>query len=361
MLGDTELESSFVPPVQPEPQPISFTPPTYTPPAAPTYTPPKPKTSLFPLILGFLIVVILAALFGVVYYKNKLIVSSTPSPSPTVSAYPLPSPSPTEEASPVASASPTNSAKPTPKPSSTTKAVSSPTPTPVPQPTLDIRFGNPSANIKQTYDDGSGTGRVINREYTSIQTGQFDEVASSWSPRVTICYHIVANEEILGKDVKFSFTLDGNTEVEDTLSQYDKLEAGRLYDWCRDTTSSIGSHIARLQINGAKSLKEGNYTNDLARVDWVNLADNIAPNFTLMGPENAGTSGTCLYPQFISDNVTSFANLKIEQKIDSADWTKFEGSRYCFVGTAGSSHTYASRITDERGNSSEQKKTFVLY
>jgi hypothetical protein len=172
---------------------------------------------------------------------------------------------------------------------------------------------------------------------------------------------MVSSEEILGKNLKFTFTLDDKVEVEDTLSQYDKLEAGRIYDWCRDTTSNIGSHTAKLLINGDKSIKESNYTNDLARIEWVNLADKIAPNFTLMGPNNEGVSGTCLFPQYISDNVTSYANLKIEQKIDSSDWTKFEGARYCFVGVAGSTHSYSSRITDERGNANLQTKTFNLY
>jgi hypothetical protein len=347
-----------------EESPFQTQPTTIPIPPAPTYIPSKPKASILPLIFGFLIVIILAAVFGVVYYKNKLTVSTSPSPSPTMTAIASPEPESSVEPSPTTSGSPKSSAKPTLKPTSTsttTTVTSSPTPTPVPQPTLDIRFGNPSVNIKQTYDDGSGIGRVINREYTSIQTGQFDEVSSSWSPRVTTCFHIVANEEIKGSDLKFTFTLDDKVEVEDSLSQYDKLEAGRLYDWCRDTTSSIGRHTAKLLINPGKTIKEINYTNDLARVDWDNLADKIAPNFTLMGPNNEGTSGTCLLPQYISDNVTSYANLKIEQKIDSADWIKFEGARYCFIGVAGSSHSYTSKITDERGNAHEQKKTFVLY
>lgn len=330
----------------------------------PPYSPPKPKFSFLPLIFGFLIVVILAAVFGVVYYRNKLTVSTSPSPSPVISTS-TPTPSPSEDASPAATSSPKSSVKPTTMPSPTGKpenrSTGTPSPTPIPQPTLDIRFGNPSVNIKQTYDDGSGVGRVINREYTSIQTGQFDEVPSSWSPRVTACFHIVTNQDIKGSDLKFTYTLDDKVEVEDSLSQYDNLEAGRLYDWCRDTTSSIGKHTAKLTINPSKSLKEINYTNDIARVDWENLADNVAPNFTLMGPNDEGVSDTCLFPQYVSDNVTLYSNLKIEQKIDANDWTKFEGSRYCFIGNSGSSHTYASRITDERGNSSEQKKTFVLY
>jgi hypothetical protein len=338
------------------------TPPTSVPiPPALTFVPPKPKTSILPIIFGFLIVVILAAVFGVVYYKNKLTVSS--SPMPTSSAIPLASAEPeaSVEPSSSSSASPKSSVKPTTKPVTLIKTTTSPTPTPVPQPTLDIRFGNPSVNVKQTYDDGSGAGRVINREYTSVQSGQFDEVPASWSPRITTCFHIVANEEIKGSDLKFTFTLDDKVEVEDSLAQYDKLEAGRLYDWCRDTISSIGKHTAKLLINPSKSLKESGYTNDLARVDWENLADIIAPNFTLMGPNDEGDSGTCLFPQYVSDNVTAYANLKIEQKVDDAGWTKFEGSRYCFKGTSGSTHSYASRITDERGNAHEQKKTFVLY
>lgn len=172
---------------------------------------------------------------------------------------------------------------------------------------------------------------------------------------------MVANENIEGKNVKFTFSLDDKVEVEDTLSQYDKLEAGRLYDWCHDVTTSIGKHTAKLSLNGDKSLKEANYVNNLARVDWENLSDKIAPNFTLMGPNNEGAAGTCLFPQYISDNVTPNSDLKIDHKIDSADWTKFEGSRYCFVGTAGSSHSYSARVTDARGNINEQKKTFVLY
>jgi len=343
------------------------TPPTSVPiPPAPVYIPPKPKFSILPLLFGFLIVIILAAVFGVVYYKNKLTVSTVPSPTPTPSSEPcgsecseLLSPSPTTSSS----SSPKSSAKPTSKP--TAKPTSTPTPaptaTPVPQPTLDIRFGNPSVNIKQTYDDGSGDGRVINREYSSIQSGYFDEVPASWSPRITVCFHLVASEEIKGSDLKFTYSLDGTNEADGDLSQYDKLEAGRLYDWCHDTTSSIGSHTAKLLLNGGKSLKESGYTNNLARVDWSNLADKIAPNFTLVGPNNEAAAGTCLLPQYISDNVTPYDSLKIEQKVDDTDWATFTGSRYCFTGTTGASHTYSIRITDARGNANEQKKTFVLY
>jgi hypothetical protein len=81
----------------------------------------------------------------------------------------------------------------------------------------------------------------------------------------------------------------------------------------------------------------------------------------LLGPSNEGAGGTCLFPQYISDNVTPLANLKIEQKIDGAEWVKYGGTRYCFQGTSGSSHTYAVKTTDERGNANEQTKTFVLY
>ena len=330
-------------------------------PPAPTYLPPKPKFPLLPLLFGFFIVIILAGVFGVVYYKNKLTVSSSPSPSPVGANYYSPAPSPSEEPSSSPSAMPHSSVKPTAKPVSVIKSVASPIATPTPGPTLDILFGNPSVNVKQTIDEGAGDGRVINREYTSIQTGQFDEVSSSWSPRVTVCFHLVSNQEIKGSDLQFTYTLDGNVVTQDTLAQYDKLEAGRLYDWCHDTTNDLGSHTAKLLINPGKSLTEYNYANDLARVDWINLADKIAPNYTLIGPNDEGDSGTCLYPQYISDNVSAYANLKIQQKVDSADWTTFTGDRYCFVGTFGSTHTYATRITDERGNANEQTKTFALY
>lgn len=353
-----------------ETNPNPIPPELVTPPVTPTYIP-KRQAPILPIFFGFLIVITIAAAMGIAYYKTKLTASVTASPSPTAVSTPTPTPSVDPTATPSgspkssvkASAKPVSSTVPksSSKPSSTPAPTPTPTATPFSQPTLDIRFGNPSAHIKQTYDDGSGAGRVINREYASIQNGSFDEVQSGWSPRVTVCYHIVSNEEIKGSDVKFILTLDDKTEVEDNLGGYDKLEAGRIYDWCHDTTSSIGSHTSRLVLNGGKSLKESNYTNGSARIDWVNLADNIAPNFTLMGPNNEGESGTCVFPQYVSDNVSLYANLKIEQKVDSGDWTKFEGNRYCFKGDTGSSHTYTSRITDERGNSSQQTKTFVLF
>ena len=338
------------------------TPPTAVPiPPAPTYVPPKPKFSLLPLLFGLLVVVILAAVFGVIYYKNKL--TLTPSPSPTSSAIAIASadPEPSEDASPVATPSPKSSAKPSPKPTIKPVATTKPTPTPVPEPTLDIRFGNPSVNIKQTIDEGNGDGRVINREYTSIQTGQFDEVSTSWSPRITTCFHIVSNEEIKGSDLTFTFTLDDKVEVEDNLGQYDKLEAGRLYDWCHDTTTSIGNHTAKLSLNQSKTLKELNFTNNLARVDWVNLADKIAPNFTLGGPYNWDARGTCFTIISPTDNATSTTSLKIEQKSDSAAYASTNLGEYCFMGTTGDSHTYAVKVTDGRGNANEQSKTFTLY
>lgn len=363
MFGDTEIKPNIVTP-EPSPFPTQpITPPVFSPPH-PLIPPapvvpfiPKPKPSVLPLLFGFLIVIIVAATLGVVYYKNKLTV--TPSPQPSVSVSPSVEPSKIATSSGSPTASSKASVKPSVRPSSAPTVY--PTPTPVPQIFLDIRFGNPSANVKQTIDEGAGDGRVINREYTSIQAGSFDEVQSAWAPKITVCYHIVANEVIEGKDIKLIFSLDDKAEDEFNLGQYDKLEAGRLYDWCHDVTTSLGKHSARLQVNSDKSLKEANYINDFARLDWENLADKIAPNYTLIGPNNEGANGTCLFPQYISDNVTPYADLKIEQKADSGDWTKFDGNRYCFKGTAGSSHTYTIKITDARGNSNEQEKTFMLY
>lgn len=343
-----------------ENQPVS---PSSIPPVdpRPVYIPPKPKFPILPALIGFFIVVIVAALMGVVYFKTIFKPSDSVSPSPTPAPSSTVSPSPSTSSTPSASVKTSSmpSSKPTVKPSSSSS--STPTPTPISIPTLDIRFGNPSATVKQTYDDGSGAGRVINREYTSIQAGQFDEVISSWSPRVTVCYHVVSNEEVKGKDVKFILTLDDKTDVEDSLGQYDKLEAGRQYDWCHDVTTDIGKHTARLTLNDDKSLKEIIYTNNVASLAWENLADKIAPNFTLMGPVNEGIAGSCLFPQYISDNVTPYTSLKIEQQVDSGVWSTFDGNRYCFVGTTGASHTFKIKITDARNNVNEQTKTFVLY
>lgn len=358
MFGDTDLETSVMPS-----EPAFQTPPTAVPiPPAPIVQPPKPKTSILPILFGFLIVVILSAVFGVIYYKNKLTVS--PSPSPTVSPSVAPSLTPSISPSSTPSASPKSSgkasAKPSTTPSSTTKPSATPTPTPTPLTTLDIRFGNPSVNVKQTYDDGSGAGRVINREYTSIQVGEFDEVPSSWSPRVTVCFHLVAGEEIKGKDLKFTLSLDDKTDVEDNLGQYDKLEAGKLYDWCHDVTTDIGRHTVKLSLNGDKSIKEANYSNNLARLDWVNLADKIAPNYTLTGP-TSDAGKTCLTLSYLSDNVTKNFDLKIEEKFDSESWKTTTATTYCTTGTSGSSHTYTAKVTDARGNVNEQTKAFVLY
>lgn len=358
MFGDSEIQPTPNP-NQGEPAPVA------------TFNSniPKPRTPILPIIFGFLIVLIMAAGIGVAYYKNILTASTSasPTPSPSLSASALPSPSvePAAEATATPLPETTLKASPTAKPTSTPvsaiKPLPSPTSTPTPLPTLDVRFGNPSANIKQTYDDGSGAGRVINREYSSLQFGQFDEVPALWSPKVTVCFHFVANETIPGKDLKYNFFLNGKQEAEGNLSQYDKLEAGRLYDFCKDTTTSIGKHSARLQLNTDKSLKESNYNNGTARADWENLADNIPPNFTLLGPNNEGENGTCLFPQYVSDNVSTYANLNIEQKVDSANWSKFPGDRYCFKGEKGEPHTYSIRITDQRGNVSQQDKSFVLY
>lgn len=329
---------------------------------APPYIPPKPKFPILPALIGFFIVVIVAALMGVVYFKTMFKPSLSVSPSPTPTPSTLVSPSPSTSSTP--SASVKSSAKPTVKPTvkpSPTSASPTPTPTPVVLPTLDIRFGNPSANVKQTYDDGSGTGRVINREYSSIQAGQFDEVISSWSPRVTVCYHIVSNEEVKGKDVKFVLTLDDKTDVEDNLGQYDKLEPGRLYDWCHDVTNDIGKHTARLTLNGDKSLKEIVYTNSIATVSWENLADKIAPNITIGGPYDWDNKGTCFVVYGPFDNVSQTSEIKVEQKVDSQNWAPVLDGTYCFTGDSGSTHIYSVRAADKRNNINEQTKTFVLY
>lgn len=334
MLGDTEIEPPITDPV-----------------SAPIYIP-KPKSSLGPILLGFFLVILLSGVIGVVYFKAKF---SPSAPSPT------PSPAASAEPSSEASASPSATPKSSLAPVSALKPGASPTPTPVPQPTLDIRFGNPSANIKQTIDEGTGDGRVINREYSSIQAGQFDEIGSSWSPRVTVCFHMISNEVVPGKNIKFSLQLDDKIQVEDTLSQYDALEAGRTYDWCHDVTSDIGKHTAKLLLNGDKSVKESNYVNDLASLEWENLADKIAPNFTLGGPYDWTTNGTCFLILSPSDNVTPISSLKVEQKIDDGAWATTAQTQYCFTGTSGDAHSYVIKITDARGNANEQSKSFVLY
>lgn len=360
MLGDTEI----VPPVAnpefpPAPQSITSTTPPPIVPVAPTYVPPRPRPSLLPILFGFLVVLVVAAGIGIAYYKTQLKASTLPSPTSSAIALASADPSmyPTSTPSATPKSSTTASAKPTIKPAT------SPTPTPVPAPSLDIRFGNPSANVKQTIDEGKGDGRVINREYSSIQVGEFDEVSTSWTPRVTVCFHVVSNEEILGKNLKYSFTLDDKVEVEDNFGQYDKMEAGRLYDWCHDVTTNIGSHTAKLLLNPDKSIKELNYVNDLARLDWKNLADQVAPNFTLTGPsdETATGDGTCFKAIYISDNVTSIADLKREIKQDGGNWQFIQADKYCLKGDKDSSHSMSFKITDTRGNANEQNKSFVLY
>ncbi len=239
----TELEITPEPPLEPPVLPVT----------PPVPVVPRPvKSPLGPILVGFFTVIVLSALLGFLYFKAKFqadMVASSPTPSPSSS--PLVSPSPTLTPSPESTGSPKPSVKASVKPSTTPKAT---TPTPVNTPTLDVRFGNPSANIKQTIDEGNGDGRVINREYTSIQVGSFDEVPSSWSPKITACFHIVVSENIAGKDLKFKLTVDDKSEVEDNLGQYDKLEAGRTYDWCHDVTTVIGKHTARLTLNHDKSL-----------------------------------------------------------------------------------------------------------
>ena len=340
-----------------------------TPPVSATVTPelttpikiPKAKFPLAPLLFGVFLVFILAGAAGAIYYKAKFM--AAPVPSPTMSPTPIASlaPLPSLEASATPAAS--TKAKASTKPVTAIKPVASvtPSPTPITVPNLDLLFGNPSANIKQTYDDGSGDGRVISREYTSIQAGSFDEVPASWSSRVTVCFHIVANEVVDGAKIKFTYQLDSNSPESYSLSQYDHLEAGRLYDWCHDTSGDIGSHTVRMQLNSDKSLTESVYANDTARVDWTNLADNVAPNYSLTGPFDWGDNGTCLVTTTPTDNVTPTASLKVEQKIDSQDWSTMSGGQYCFKGTTGDTHTYTVRITDARGNANTQTKTFQLF
>lgn len=349
------------------------TPPPLTP--VPETTPelpigkPKNTSPIIPMLLGVVVVVIVSSFFAGLYYFSKLkkeVASVTPSPTPSVMPSPSvdPSPTSTASASPKASVKPSAKASSKPTTTATPKAstVSSPTPTPVTSnATLDVRFGNPSAHIKQTYDDGSDDGRVINREFSSIQIGEFDEVKAVWAVKVTTCFHVVSNQDLEGSKVGYSLREDDKILVEGTLSQYSKIEAGKTYDVCHDVSTSIGSHKLELTINNAKSLGEASYANNTARLDFKNLADNIAPNYTLTGPYNWNENGTCFLINYPEDNVTSTSNLKIEHKVDGADWVVFTKAQYCFKGTAGSSHTYATRITDARGNKNEQSSTFNLY
>ncbi len=333
----------------------------------------KPKSSspIIPMLLGVVVVVIVSSFFAGLYYFSKLkkeVASVTPSPSPSIMASPSVEPSPvsTASASPKSSAKPSTKASSKPVASATPKSSPSVPPSPTPTPvtsnaTLDIRFGNPSAHIKQTYDDGSADGRVINREFSSVQIGEFDELMTSWGVKVTTCFHVVSNQDIEGSKLGYTLREDDKILVEGTLSQYSKIEAGKTYDVCHDTSTSIGSHKLELNINNAKSLGEATYANNTARLDYKNLADNIAPNYTLAGPYNWNENGTCFLINYPEDNVTSTSSLKVEHKVDNAEWVVFTKAQYCFKGTAGSSHTYATRITDARGNKNEQSSTFNLY
>lgn len=326
-------------------------------------SPERPKFPLFPVLIGFFVVIIASSLMGVMYYKTIFSPSSDASPMPMPSATLLPSPTLSPIPTAVSSAAPAASIKPSLKPVSalpSSSPVSSPTPTPSPI-TLDVRFGNPSAIVKQTYDDGSGIGRVINREYSSVQVGTFDEVTTGWSPTVTVCYQIVANESVSGKDVKLKFALDDRSVVEDSLSQYDRLEPGRLYSWCRDTTNDIGKHTAKLSLNDDKSLREVVSSNNVAKLDWENLADKIAPNISFGGPFDWEHKGTCFVVYAPSDNVNKISEIKVEQQADSQAWSSVVDGTYCFEGSSGSSHTYKVRAVDARGNTNEQSKSFVLY
>lgn len=329
----------------------------------------KPRSSspIIPMLFGVLVVVVVASALAGLYYFSRLkkeVASVNSSPTPTATpaqSTPSPSPSPSQDSSPTPSIVARRSPTPTPIPS-TTPTTPSPSNNP-PQQNIntDIRFGNPAAHVRQTFDDGSGAGRVINREFSSIQTGEFDEVKTAWNPRVTVCFHVVSNVDIVGDKLSYLITENTKTVSQGTLSQYSKLEAGKIYDVCHDTTTAIGSHKLELSINSTKTISELVYSNNTARIDYKNLPDNIAPNFTIIGPNNEGDEGTCLFPQYISDNVSPISSLKIEQKIDSGPFTAFSGSRYCYLGGTGDSHTYTIRITDERGNKNEQSTNFKLY
>jgi hypothetical protein len=146
-------------------------------------------------------------------------------------------------------------------------------------------------------------------------------------------------------------------------SQYDKLEAGRLYDLCRDVSVDIGTHVVKLTINNAKSLPEINFTNNYARLEYKNLADNIAPNFTLGGPYDWTTKGTCfIVVSAPVDNVTPLSGLKVEQKVDGGAWSPVVDATYCFAGgISGSAHTFAVHVVDARGNINEQSRTLNLF
>ncbi|GAB4026191.1 MAG: hypothetical protein Fur0011_0960 [Candidatus Microgenomates bacterium] len=325
----------------------------------------KPKTPspIIPMLIGVVVVVIASSFFAGLYYFSKLkkeVASVTPSPSPTLISSPTAEPSSTASVS----ASPKTSAKPSAKASSKTATTTpaSPIPTTVTSSaTLDVRFGNPSAHIKQTYDDGSGDGRVINREFSSIQIGEFDEVRASWAVKVTVCFHVISNQDLEGGKLGYTLSEDDKILVEGTLSQYAKVEVGKIYDVCHDVSSSIGSHKLELTINNSKSLVEATYANNTARLDYKNLADNIAPNFTLSGPHNWNENGTCFVLSYPNDNVTEVKDLIIEHKIDSGDWLSQSKTDYCFKGNSGSVHSYTVRMTDARGNKNEQSSTFNLY
>jgi hypothetical protein len=324
---------------------------------------PKKSSAVLPMLFGVLVVLIISSVLAGTYYFSRLkkeVANANPSPIPTASL--MPSIEPAASAS--SSATPFVTQKPSSRPTTTPK----PTPTPAPSQnpittnsTIDIRFSNPSAHVKQTLDEGSGDGRVINREFSSIQAGEFDEIRTSWSPRVTVCFHVTSNQDVEGNKLGYTITEDDKVLNEGTLAQYSKLEAGKTYDVCHDTTTNIGAHKLQLTINNTKSVGESTYANNTARIDFKNNVDNVAPNYALFGPNNGGTKGTCFNLAYLEDNVTPVNNLKVERRLDGGEWTTLSGLEYCVTGTAGSQHTLATLVTDARGNKNEQSSIFNLY
>lgn len=229
-----------------------------------------------------------------------------------------------------------------------------PTATPISSPTLapkvaDYHFSNYGKLIRQ-YNDGSGSGYNTSY-YDYFSNPSFDPVISLWNDNVKACVQI--------QDTNFTSNLWVSLVIEDNGNQINARDIHPGDEICIDLPITSGQHQIKMSLNSGKTIAETDYNNNILQFNYTMKPDTQAPTYDIFGPIKIDGQGTCMFAQHLSDNLTLYSNIQLEQYIDNQLLTPDQYGRVCIQANSGESHSYKAKATDQVGNTNEQSKQFI--
>ncbi len=316
--------------------------------SSPLTPPPKPK---YP---KFIFVLVIAGLFllatGVYALMNpKAPAENTLQTSPSPSLEPSLTPSPGVEVSPTLI------------PSTTMKKNTSPTPKPTVKPSPSPKLINirvPGASIVRMYNDGTSAGWQNERNYSG-DTPTLQRIKYTMN-YVDVCFTLNPTEEVPVANLTLSLRADGQPATPDSTPAKENYHSNVIFPVCkRFSNPSLGIHTVNLQLVGS-NIQVNDATPAPLIQQFIIAPDTVAPTFTIFGPHQE-TEGTCAHLNDIADNIFSYSDLTISQKMDDGSWTTDKSvGRLCVQGASGSSHTYYAKISDPDGNTTEKNLSFTI-